>query len=174
MAKREAFRGDAAFAKPEIYEAWRIGAWLEVCHPPSGEREPAAAKLPSCGAAGGKTHSEAFGALQRAFSTGQRAGARPEGSWPRWSITLPELFPRDNFIVTNLTLPSRSVVRLLQQARDGEQWIKEASRRRIGPGCRAIASRRTKMRLQLSVLIATTWATCGGGWDCHQGSRAGR
>ena len=36
-----------------------------------------------------------------------------------------ELFPRDNFIVTNLTLPSRSVVRFYNKRGTAEQWIKE-------------------------------------------------
>ena len=37
-----------------------------------------------------------------------------------------ELFPRDNFIVTNLTLPSRSVVRFYNKRGTAEQWIKES------------------------------------------------
>ena len=36
-----------------------------------------------------------------------------------------ELFPRDNFTVTNLTLPSRSVVRFYNKRGTAEQWIKE-------------------------------------------------
>ena len=36
-----------------------------------------------------------------------------------------ELFPRVGFIVTNLTLPSRAVVRFYNQRGPAEQWIKE-------------------------------------------------
>ena len=36
-----------------------------------------------------------------------------------------ELFPRRNFIVTNLTLPSRAVVRFYNKRGTAEQWIKE-------------------------------------------------
>ena len=36
-----------------------------------------------------------------------------------------ELFPRVGFIVTNLTLPSRAVVRFYNNRGTAEQWIKE-------------------------------------------------
>jgi hypothetical protein len=36
-----------------------------------------------------------------------------------------ELFPRVGFIVTNLTLPSRAVVRFYDKRGTAEQWIKE-------------------------------------------------
>ena len=36
-----------------------------------------------------------------------------------------ELFPRVRFIVTNLTLPSRAVVRFYNKRGTAEQWIKE-------------------------------------------------
>ena len=62
-----------------------------------------------------------------------------------------------------MSLPSRSVVRFY--ARHAEQWIKEGKRRLSCHGFRA-----NEVRLQLSVLAYVS----GGGWDCHQGSRAGR
>jgi Transposase DDE domain group 1 len=40
-----------------------------------------------------------------------------------------ELFPRVGFIVTNLILPSRAVVRFYNKRGTAEPWIKEASRR---------------------------------------------
>ena len=36
-----------------------------------------------------------------------------------------ELFPRVGFIVTNLSLPSRAVVRFSDKRGTAEQWIKE-------------------------------------------------
>ena len=36
-----------------------------------------------------------------------------------------ELFPRVGFIVTNMVLPSRSVVRFYNKRGTAEQWIKE-------------------------------------------------
>ena len=55
-----------------------------------------------------------------------------------------ELFPRVGFIVTNLALPSRSVVRFYTSAVRRSNGSKKASRRRTGRGCRAIVSGRTK------------------------------
>ena len=40
-------------------------------------------------------------------------------------LHLGELFPRVGFIVTNLTLPSRAVVRFYNKRGTAEQWIKE-------------------------------------------------
>jgi hypothetical protein len=42
----------------------------------------------------------------------------------RPSANLRELFPRTGFIVTNMTLPSRSVVRFYNKRGTAEQWIK--------------------------------------------------
>jgi hypothetical protein len=39
-----------------------------------------------------------------------------------------ELFPRLGFIVTNLSLPSRAVVRFYDKPGTAEQWIKEGKR----------------------------------------------
>src|SRR5262249_15892058 len=61
----------------------------------------------------------------RAFSIRQRVGRGPAGWWPKWSITRGELFPRVGFLVTNLSLPSRAVVRFYNKRGTAEQWIKE-------------------------------------------------
>src|SRR5437867_3762563 len=65
-----------------------------------------------------------------------------------------ELFPRVGFIVTNLRLPNRAVVRFYNKrgAARPRNGSKRASRRRIGRDCRAIDSGRMRSRLQLSVL----------------------
>jgi hypothetical protein len=55
-----------------------------------------------------------------------------------------ELFPRVGFIVTNMALPSRSVVRFYNKRGTAEQWIKEGSRRRTGRDYRVTGSGRTK------------------------------
>jgi hypothetical protein len=55
-----------------------------------------------------------------------------------------ELFPRVGFIVTNLTLPNRAVVRFYNKRGTAEQWIKEGNRRRTGRDCHVIGSGRTR------------------------------
>jgi Transposase DDE domain group 1 len=55
-----------------------------------------------------------------------------------------ELFPRVGFIVTNLPLPNRAVVRFYNMRGTTEQWIKEGKQARTGRGCRVIGSGRTR------------------------------
>ena len=43
-----------------------------------------------------------------------------------------ELFPRVGFIVTNLTLPSRAVVRFYNKRGTAEQWIVDQGRQASG------------------------------------------
>ena len=83
-----------------------------------------------------------------------------------------ELFPRDNFIVTSLTLPSRSVVRFYnKRGIGGAVGLKASRRRRTRLSCHRF--RANEVRLQLSVLaynLGNLWRRL----HCHQGSRAGR
>jgi len=60
----------------------------------------------------------------RAFSIRQPVGKRRGGSWRRWSSTLGNCSP-SWLHRTNLTLPSRAVVRFYNKRGTAEQWIKE-------------------------------------------------
>ena len=86
---------------------------------------------------------------------------------------LGELFPRVGFIVTNMTLPSRSVVRFYNKRGTAEQWIKEGKQATHWTRLSCHRFRANEVRLQLSVL-AYNLGNCGDGWDCRTGSRAGR
>jgi hypothetical protein len=57
-----------------------------------------------------------------AFST--RSASRPTRTW-NWHHHVGDLFPRVGFIVTNLLLPNRAVVRFYNKRGTAEQWIKE-------------------------------------------------
>ena len=63
-----------------------------------------------------------------------------------------ELFPRVGFIVTNLTLPSRAVVRFYNKRGTAEQWIKEGKQavRMTRLSCHRF--RANEVRLRLSVI----------------------
>jgi hypothetical protein len=65
---------------------------------------------------------------------------------------LGELFPRVGFIVTNLTLPSRAVVRFYNKRGTAEQWIKEGKQavRMTRLSCHRFRS--NEVRLGLSVI----------------------
>ena len=63
-----------------------------------------------------------------------------------------ELFPRVGFIVTNLELSSRAVVRFYNKRGTAEQWIKEGKQavKMTRPSCRGFRS--NEVRLALSLL----------------------
>ena len=123
MGKEVVFRADAAFAKPEIYEALEErGVKYAIRIPANGNLERDIAELlpRPVGRPGKKPLVEYKGFLYQAESwkTARRVIAKVEHH-PG------ELFPRVGFIVTNLTLPSRAVVRFYNKSGTAEQWIKE-------------------------------------------------
>jgi Transposase DDE domain group 1 len=52
-----------------------------------------------------------------------------------------ELFPCVGFIVTNLRLPGRAVVRFYNKRGTAERWIKEGKQTAHRPGCHRIKQR---------------------------------
>ena len=114
---RVAFRADAAFARPAIYErleqhdvdyAIRMPAnkALEV------EIEDILFRLPGRPSRKPLVRYKSFRYQAKSWTTPRRIVAKVEHHRG-------ELFPRVGFIVTNMTLPSRSVVRFYNQARHG-------------------------------------------------------
>ena len=123
MGKEVAFRADAAFAKPEIYEALEERGVKYAIRIPSKnnlERDIAELLPRPGGRPSKKPLVEYQGFLYQAagWKTARRMVAKVEHH-PG------ELFPRVGFIVTNLTLPSRAVLRFYNKRGTAEQWIKE-------------------------------------------------
>ena len=123
MGKEVVFRADAAFAKPEIYEALEERGVKYAIRIPTNdnlERDIAELLPRPVGRPGKKPLVEYKRFLYQAESwkTARRVIAKVEHH-PG------ELFPRVGFIVTNLTLPSRAVVRFYNKRGTAEQWIKE-------------------------------------------------
>ena len=123
MGKEIAFRADAAFAKPEIYEALEKRGVKYAIRIPSNdnlERDIAELVPLPVGRPSKKPLVEYKGFLYQAaaWKTARRVAAKVEHH-PG------ELYPRVGFIVTNLTLPSRAVVRFYNKRGTAEQWIKE-------------------------------------------------
>jgi len=109
MGKEVAFRGDAAFARPEVYEALEERGVKYAIRMPANdslERDIAELLPRPVGRPSQKPLVEYKGFLYQAASwkTARRAVAKVEHH-------VGELFPRVGFIVTNLSLPSRDVVR---------------------------------------------------------------
>ena len=63
-----------------------------------------------------------------------------------------ELFPRVGFIVTNLSLPSRAVMRFHNKRGTAEQWIKEGKQAMHWTRLSCHRLRANEARLQLSLL----------------------
>ena len=120
--KQVAFRADAAFAKPEIYEALEERNVKYAIRIPANEnleRDIAELLTRRVGRPSHKPVVWYKGFLYQAASwkTERRVVAKVE-------FHFGELFPRVGFIVTNLSLPSREIVRFYKQG-TAEQWIKE-------------------------------------------------
>ena len=123
LGKKVAFRADAAFGKPEIYETLESRDVKYTIRIPASENleRDVAKLLPN--QVGHPVTNRPCGT--NAFSTRRQVGIR-RGRWWQVEHHAGVLFPRLGFIVTNLTLPSRAVVRFYNKPRSGSR---KASRR---------------------------------------------
>jgi hypothetical protein len=133
LGKEVVFRADAAFAKSEVYEALEARDVKYAVRIPANDslEGDIAELLPRpVGRPSQKPLLEYKGFLYQAASwkTARRVVAKVEHH-------AGELFPRVGFIVTNLTLPSRAVVRFYNKRGTAEQWIKEAKQGSSRQGC---------------------------------------
>src|SRR5947209_11322200 len=150
MGKEVAFRADAAFAKPEIYEALEERGVKYAIRLPANdslERDIAELLPRPVGRPSKKPLVEYKGFLYQAASwkTPRRVVAKMEHH-------AGELFPRVGFIVTNLTLPSRAVVRFYNKRGTAEQWIKEGKQAVKMTRLSCHRFRPNEVRLWLSVI----------------------
>jgi hypothetical protein len=123
QGKEVVFRADAAFAKPEIYEALEergVKYAIRIAANDNLERDIAGLLTRPVGRPSHKAVVRYTSFLYQAASwkSARRVVAKVE-------FHSGELFPRVGFIVTNLTLPSRAVVRFYNKRGTAEQWIKE-------------------------------------------------
>jgi Transposase DDE domain group 1 len=75
-----------------------------------------------------------------------------------------ELFPRVGFIVTSITLPSRSLVRFYNKRGTAEQWIKEGKQATNWTRLSCHRFRANEVRVQLAVLaynLGNLWRRLG-------------
>ena len=147
---RVAFRADAAFAKPEIYDtleqrdvdyAIRMPAnkSLEV------EIEDLLFRPP------GRPSRKPL-VRYKSFRYQAKSWTRPRRIVAKVEHHRGELFPSVGFIVTNMVLPSRSVVRFCNKRGTAEQWIKEGKQATHWTRLSCHRFRANEVRLQLSVL----------------------
>jgi len=150
LGKEVVFRADAAFAKPEIYEALEErGVKYAIRLPTNNSLERDIAELLTR-PVGRPSHKPVVwykGFLYQAASwkTARRVVAKVE-------FHFGELFPRVGFIVTNLETPSRAVVRFYNKRGTAEQWIKEGKQAVKMTRLSCHRFRSNQVRLGLSVL----------------------
>ena len=148
--KEVVFRADAAFAKPEIYEALEergVKYAIRIPANDSLERDVAELLRRPVGRPSVKPLVQCKSFLYQAASwkRARRVVAKVEHH-------LGELFPQVGFIVSNLTLPSRSVVRFYNKRGTAEQCIKEG---KLAVSWTRLSCHRfqgNKVRLWLSVI----------------------
>ena len=148
--KRLTFRADAAFAKPEIYEALEDRGVDYVIRIPANKKlEWEIADIlfrpPGRPSAKPLVRYKSFRYQAESWSKPRRIVAKVEHH-------LGELFARLRFIVTNMSLPSRSVVRFYNKRGSAEQWIKEGKQATHWTRLSCHRFRANEVRLQLSVL----------------------
>lgn len=123
LGREVVFRADAAFAKPEIYEALEErGVKYAIRIPANDSLERDIAELLTR-PVGRPSHKpvvwyKSFLYQAASWKTVRRVVAKVESHFG-------ELFPRVGFIVTNLETDSRAVVRFYNKRGTAEQWIKE-------------------------------------------------
>jgi len=120
---RRFFRGDAAFAKPEVYEYLEAEGYLYAIRLPANdvlqrEIEPLLTRPVGRPANEPLVWYDDFLYQAESWDKPRRVVAKIEHHKD-------ELFPRVGFIVTNLRRPSWQVVKFYNQRGTAEQWIKE-------------------------------------------------
>jgi hypothetical protein len=144
------FRADAAFPKPEIYEALEergVKYAIRIPANESLERDIAELLTRPVGRPSHKPVVWYKGFLYQAASwkTARRVVAKVE-------FHFGELFPRVGFIVTNLETDSRAVVRFHNKRGTAEQWIKEGKQAVKMTRLSCHRFRSNEVRLMLSVI----------------------
>ena len=120
---RRFFRGDAAFARPEVYEYLEEERYLYAIRLPGnavlqGEIEPLLTRLP------GRPSNKPV-VWHHDFQYQAGSWDRPRRVVAKIEHHKGELFPRVGFVVTNLRRKPRQVVKFYNGRGTAEQWIKE-------------------------------------------------
>ena len=123
QGKAVVFRADAAFAKPEIYEALEERDVMYAIRLPANDNLQRNITELLTRPVGRPSYRpvvwlKSFLYQAASWTTARRVVAKVE-------FHRGELFPRVGFIVTNLTGASRAVVRFYNKRGTAEQWIKE-------------------------------------------------
>jgi Transposase DDE domain group 1 len=153
QGKNVVVRADAAFAKPEVYEALEARGVKYAIRIPSNdilEREVAELLTRSVGRPSHKpvVRYKSFRYQAASWTTARRVVAKVE-----WHCG--ELFPRVGFIVTTLEADGRAVVRFYNKRGTAEQWIREGKQAVKMTRLSCHRFRANEVRLWLTVIAYT-------------------
>src|SRR5271163_5345439 len=148
--KEVVFRGDAAFAKPELYEALEERDVQYAIRLPGNNNLQRNIRELLTRPVGRPSHKpvvrfKSFLYEAASWTIARRVVAKVE-------FHCGELFPRVGFIVTNLGTPSQAVVRFYNKRGTAEQWIKEAKQAVAMTRLSCHRFRANEVRLWLSLI----------------------
>jgi hypothetical protein len=150
LGKEVVFRADAAFAKPEIYEALEERGVKYAIRLPANDNLQRDIEELLTRPVGRPSHKpivwyKDFLYQAASWKTARRVVVKVE-------FHAGELFPRVGFIVTNLEMPSLAVVRFYNKRGTAEQWIKEGKQAVKMTRLSCHRFRSNQVRLALSLL----------------------
>jgi len=150
QGKQVVFRADAAFAKPEIYEALEErGMKYAIRLPANGCLERDIAELLTR-PVGRPSHKPVF--RYKSFLYQAESWKKARRVVAKVEFHAGELFPRVGFIVTSLDADSRAVVRFYNKRGTAEQWIKQGKQAVKMTRLSCHRFRSNEVRLWLSVI----------------------
>src|SRR5580704_3029504 len=148
--KEVVFRGDAAFAKPELYEALEKRDVKYAIRLPANDNLQRNIRELMTRPVGRPSQKPVFRLKSFLYQAASWTIARRVVA--KVEFHCGELFPRVGFIVTNLGTSSRAVVRFYNKRGTAEQWIKEGKQAVAMTRLSCHRFRANEVRLWLSVI----------------------
>ena len=160
--KQVAFRGDAAFAKPEVYESSEERGVQYAIRIP-GEQKPGVGDRGHPVSSPGRPSRKPL-VRYKSFRYQAASWSKPRRIVAKVEHHPGELFAQPGFIVTNMTDPVARFVRFYNKRGTAEQWIKEGKQATHWTRLSCHRFRANEVRLQLSVLaynLGNLWRRLG-------------
>jgi Transposase DDE domain group 1 len=159
QGKEVVFRGDAAFAKPELYEALEERDVKYAIRLPANDHRQRNTTELLTRPVGRPSQKPVFRFKSFLYQAASWTMARRVVA--KVEFHCGALFPRAGFIVTNLATSSRAVVRFYNKRGTAEQWIKESKQAVSMTRLSCHRFRANEVRLWLSVIAYNLGAAAG-------------
>src|SRR6516164_6254294 len=147
---RRYFRGDAAFANPEVYELLEVEGYKYTIRLPANSVLQESIGWLLTRPVGRPPHEVRRCHASFTYQAGSWSKPRRVVAKVEWHPG--ELYPRVGFIVTNMTRPAERVVAFYNQRGTAEQWVKEGKNAVIWTRLSCQSFKANAVRLQLHAL----------------------